>query len=62
MGKQLFETLLGFGVGVLGAGLGIWVDSENKEDEFYMTESMIGELLFALHEDDTKPKIVANDF
>lgn len=61
MGKQLFETLLGFGVGVLGAIGGIFVDSRYKNDEFDRTKFMLDDLKDICFNDDNKSNIVANE-
>ena len=61
MGKRLFETLLGFGVGVLGAIGGIFVDSRYKNDEFDRTKFMLDDLKDICFNDDNKSNIVANE-
>lgn len=61
MGKRLFETLLGFGVGVLGAIGGIFVDSRYKNDEFDRTKFILDDLKDICFNDDNKSNIVANE-
>lgn len=61
MGKRLFETLLGFGVGIAGSVVGMFVDKGYREDEFYMTRDVLRSLNKVLAENDDKSHILTDE-